>query len=131
MLYTKCILHPKERLDGLRISVMSRHTLSDGVSIDPRITFTSFDEWYIDLAPPAALVGAYYKKGLPWDAFAEAYLAYLRQPSLLFAVEDLARRAFREDITLLCIEENAAQCHRGLLAQECQWYVPQLDIMHR
>jgi hypothetical protein len=37
MLYTKSIYKPKYLDDGLRISVMSRHTLSDGKTDDPKL----------------------------------------------------------------------------------------------
>ncbi len=37
MLRTKCILLPKEREDGLRISVMSRHTEDDGKTFCPKL----------------------------------------------------------------------------------------------
>ena len=37
-LYTKSILKPRSSRDGRRISVMSRHTLEDGVTQDKRIT---------------------------------------------------------------------------------------------
>ena len=41
-LFTKCILKEKENNDGLRISVMSRHTQNDGVKLDKRITSSFF-----------------------------------------------------------------------------------------
>ncbi len=131
MLYTKCIFHPRDVHDGVRISVMSRHTHNDGVSPDPRISSGSFDEWYRELAPAPSLVGAYYKRGLPWEAFRQEYLAFLRSPSVSLVVEALARRALEEDISLLCIEESALQCHRGILAKECLLYVPALQVIHR
>jgi uncharacterized protein YeaO (DUF488 family) len=55
---------------------MSRHTLQDGVTPDPRIV--AFDAWWQDLAPPPKLVGAYYKRGLPWAEFEAAYKDHLR-----------------------------------------------------
>ena len=45
MLYTKSIIKQKSLEDGCRISVMSRHTLNDGITIDSRILPDSFDEW--------------------------------------------------------------------------------------
>ncbi len=43
MLYTKSILKEKVPSDGIRISVMSRHTLNDGITQDNRITQDCFN----------------------------------------------------------------------------------------
>jgi len=62
MLYTKCILSEREISDGIRISVMSRHTLNDGKTPDTRITKDKYDEWIKFLAPKSKLVRDYHKK---------------------------------------------------------------------
>lgn len=64
MIYTKSILKPKEESDGIRISVMSRHTLNDGITSHPDINESSYDEWLKILAPSDQLVGDYYKRSL-------------------------------------------------------------------
>ena len=130
-LYTKCIFCPKESTDGIRLSVMSRHTLNDGRTIDPRITLELYDEWQTILAPSPKLVGAYYRKEVPWEVFEKKYLEYLRTVRLQGEVEIIARRAFETDITLLCVEETPQYCHRRLLAQECQWHLPALEVLHK
>lgn len=61
MLKSKSILAPKEETDGTRISIMSRHTLNDGVTPDPRLTPDLYDEHRPVLAAPARAVGGYYK----------------------------------------------------------------------
>lgn len=61
MLFTKSIHKPVQPEDGYRISVMSRHTLSDGKTPDPLITGKSYIEWWKDLAPRDTLVGAWYR----------------------------------------------------------------------
>ena len=62
MLRTKCILHPAEPEDGTRISVMGRHTLSDGKTKDARIVpGISYDEHMPELAPPLKLVGLWHR----------------------------------------------------------------------
>lgn len=131
MLYTKCIFHGKEETDGTRISVMSRHTLNDGITPDPRITHTSFDEWRPELAPPAKLVGDYYLRNLSWTEFERRYLEHLSHPNVSSLVSTLAKRTLSNDITLLCVEETAQYCHRRLLAEECQKYESSLIIGHR
>ncbi len=107
MLYTKCILHEKEETDGTRISVMSRHTLNDGITPDQRIISTSFDEWMPELAPPAKLVGDHYLRNLPWMEFERRYLEYLSHPYINSQVSTLATRSLTRDITILCVEETA------------------------
>jgi len=44
-LHTKSIRSARKESDGLRISIMSRHTLKDGKTPDLEITNASFDEW--------------------------------------------------------------------------------------
>ena len=71
MIRTRCILAPKELTDGVRISVMSRHTLNDGVTPDLRITRKLYDIHLPLLAPNPRLIGDYYKRDLPWEDFEE------------------------------------------------------------
>ncbi len=131
MLYTKCIFLPRESTDGTRISVMSRHTLNDGITPDPRITPTAFDEWMPELAPPQRLVGDYYRRNLPWLQFEQRYEEYLRRDDVSVLVSTLAKRSLSDDITLLCVEEVADCCHRRLLTEVCQRYEQNLIIGHR
>lgn len=130
-LYTKCIFHPKSPKDGLRISVMSRHTLNDGVTPDLRITPDIFDLHMPLLAPQPNLLGDYYKRNLPWKEFEARYLFYLRNNRTFRDVRKLAIQALKRDITLLCVEETPEHCHRRLLAEECQRYRSALQIIHR
>jgi uncharacterized protein YeaO (DUF488 family) len=129
MLFTKSILKAQEVSDGVRISVMSRHTLIDGVTPDVRITPKCYDEWESELAPPERLVGDYYKRNLTWEKFKEEYLVFLQQN--MGKVKELARRAIFNDITILCIEDSPKYCHRRLLAEECQKYEQSLIVRHR
>jgi len=131
MLYTKSIIKPKSLEDGLRISVMSRHTLNNGITPDPRITPNSYDEWFKDLAPSDSLIRDYYKQKFSWDLYKEKYLNFLKQKKISIKIKGLAKRTLRQNITLLCIEEDAEHCHRKLLAEECQRYEPSLEVEHR
>ncbi len=130
-LHTKCILHHKEDKDGIRVSVMSRHTLSDGMTPDPRITRKSFDLWLQELAPSPTLIGDYYKRGLPWEEFEQRYKALLSESMKTIAVRALAEHAMIRDITLLCIEDTPEQCHRRLLAEQCKIYEPKLNVIYK
>ncbi len=116
MLRTGCILAPTCPDGGLRVSIMSRHTLSDGLTPDPRIVLVGL-EWRPELAPPLKLVGDYYRRGLPWEAFEERYRQYIKTEAL-DAVLRLIADTKQQDITVLCIEDGPHQCHRRLLAEE-------------
>ncbi|MEI7719487.1 MAG: DUF488 domain-containing protein [archaeon] len=128
MLRTKSILAPRESFDGVRISVMSRHTLNDGITPHPQITDSNYILWLQILAPPIKLVGDYYKRNLPWEQFAEKYLQYIRQGDAKREVQSLAERSLHHNITFLCIEDSPENCHRRLLAEECKRYEPSLAL---
>lgn len=127
-LYTKCILSAPSYVDRVRISVMSRHTLNDGITPDERITSEKFNLHVPELAPPLKLIGDYYKRNLPWEKFEERYLEYLRENKISALVKRLSQDALVEDFTLLCIEESPERCHRRLLAEECKRYNPSLIL---
>ncbi|MBU2576401.1 MAG: DUF488 family protein [Nanoarchaeota archaeon] len=126
MIRTKSILKEISGEDGLRVSVMSMHTLSDGVTPDLRITEKSYDLWNKQLAPPKKLIGAFYRGEISWSEYENKYLTYLK--SVFEEVRTLASEGLEKNITLLCIEENANFCHRRLLAEECKRYKPSLEL---
>jgi uncharacterized protein YeaO (DUF488 family) len=131
-LYSKCIFDPVETSDGLRISVMSRHTHNDGKTIDERIIpGVTYVQWRRELAPSDLLVGSHYRNRISWEAFADRYLLDLKDPVRKSAVELLAEQAMLEDITILCVEHNSEHCHRRLLAAACKEYLPELIVKHR
>ena len=105
---------------------MSRHTLSDGITLDDRINEASFDEHAPELAPPSKLVGDYYKRGLSWEEYEAQYRLHLQ--SIGEIVIRLAQRACDEDIVLECIEEKPDYCHRRILAEVCKELIPDLEI---
>jgi len=108
---------------------MSRHTLNDGATPDPGITKPSFDEWWPELAPQAWLVGAYYKRGLPWDKFAERFGEYLHRPEQERRLQKLAALAKNSNVTILCVEATPEHCHRRLVAEACRDIDPLLEIV--
>ena len=129
-LYTKCILKSPSPEDGLRISIMSRHTLSDGKTPDSRINLESYDKHWKFFAPEPKLIGSYYRNEIGWDNFEERYLKQVRSPQSAGMVKYLAKVALKHDITILCIEEGCEQCHRRILAEECQRIIPDLRVRH-
>lgn len=128
-LFTKAILSPKSETDGLRISVMSRHTFNDGITPNPEISDDTYDEWIPELAPSLKLIGSYYKRGLSWDKFSESYEATLHDDMRSTIIQRIASRALNENVTLMCIEESPDKCHRRLLAEECKRIEAELEVM--
>lgn len=121
MLKSACILTPRSSDDGIRISVMSRHTQNDGQTPDERITDDLFDQHGVALAPPAQLVGQWYRQAINWDQFTIKYQLYLAcHPEARIAVMQLIALALKKDVTVLCIEETPERCHRRLLIEYCQ-----------
>jgi len=129
MIKTKCIyaaIDPEH--DGTRISVMSRHTLDDGITPNPQITPDRYDMHIPELAPPLKLVGAYKRGEITWKTFEEGYLFYLRNGGARHLGE-VVRMAEDGIVTLLCVEETPEHCHRRLLAHECLAYDPDLPLI--
>ncbi len=127
-LLTKCILLPPSPGDGLRVSVMSRHTLNDGVTPDARIGRDAYDSHWKVLAPPPKLIGDYRRRGLSWDGFAARFAEHLQEQAAQAALFRLSRLAVDGDVTLLCIEDGPEKCHRRLLAEACSWLQPELAV---
>ncbi len=132
IIYTKSIIKPKDLSDGVRISIMSRHTLNDGKTPDIRIVDgVTFDEWIKDFSPPLKLVGSYYRKEISWKEFEIKYIEFLRTDNLKIKVKLFSERCEKEIITLMCIEDEAKFCHRRLFAEELKRYNPSLLIVHK
>lgn len=120
MLKTKCILTQPIDDDWERISVMSRHTLSDGKTLDTRITKDVFDEHLLWLAPNPKLVWAYYRWEIDREEYKKQYLLFLENKNQQELLKTLISKALIQNITLLCIEESPENCHRKLIALKCQ-----------
>jgi uncharacterized protein YeaO (DUF488 family) len=112
-----------------RISIISRHTLSDGVTPDPDISMDAYDDWWQVLSPPAKLIGAYYKRGLSWDDFAAEFQRYLCTPVAQTALQRLIYLAKIRDVTIMCVENNPQYCHRRLVAEACQQLDESLEVI--
>ena len=110
---------------------MSRHTLGDGITPDVRIHRDLYHLHLPVFAPSIQLLGDYYKRDLGWRLFAQRYRAEMRELEKIGSVANLARLALRRDVTIMCIEQTAEECHRRLLAEECQRYERGLRVEHR
>ncbi len=129
MLFTKCILKEPSPQDGMRVSIMSRHTLNDGVTPDLRIK--KFDIHMVEFAPSSKLIGSYYRKKINWKIFEESYLEELRSPQKTPRVYLFSIVASIRNITIMCIEDGSKFCHRRILAEECQRLEKTLRVEHR
>ena len=108
---------PREADDGFRLLVCRYRPR--GL---PKAEET-WDDWNADLGPSKELhAAAYGKKGLKfnWDDYRRRYLAEMKAPNRVAAIEELAQRvASGETITLLCSSacERESRCHRSLLKE--------------
>lgn len=130
MIYTASIYTAPSPMHGIRISVMSRHTLNDGRIPDPNISHESYDYWYRDLAPNPNDLVDFLKKRTTFDEYSERYIAKLRESVNTLAISQLAFFSLTHDITFLCVEQTPDKCHRRLLAEECQRYESRLKVTH-
>ncbi|HWQ60347.1 MAG TPA: DUF488 domain-containing protein [Candidatus Fimivivens sp.] len=130
MLRTKCIKAPMEPTDGLRISIMSRHTMNDGVTPDADIVpKVSYGQWWRSLAPDEKVLGPYLRKDILFETFERRYREKLKNdPEASAAVERLIRLARVITVTVLCVEESPENCHRRILLEVCKRLAPDLEI---
>ncbi len=129
MLKCKQIYLPVICEDGIRVSVMSRHTLNDGITPDPAITENLFHEHWPELAPPLRLIGAYYKHRMPWGEFVQSYRNHLASKSVVSVVDRLIALATNRAVTVLCKEKDPMRCHRSVLLEFCILRNPDLEIL--
>ena len=123
MIKTKCIKDPIEPSDGIRISVMSSHTI-DGIIPDTEITENMYDIHIPELAAPNKLLGDYYKRGISWSEYETRYLEHIRTPYIQSIIINILSKY--DIITFLCIESDDSMCHRRLLQEEC---IKMIDLL--
>ena len=100
------------------LTIMSRHTLNDGITPDPRITNYTFHWHAFHLGPPTKIIGAYYRQEITWEEFSKSYLDYVSSDSLCKStIELMIELSKYHDIEFVCIEETSEKCHRRLLAE--------------
>jgi len=128
MLYSGCILRNYDP-SWLRISIMSRHTLNDGVTPDIRLE-GMFAEHWPQLGPPSTLIGQYLRKEISWYNFDRGYSSYLATQAQA-EVDQLMDKIASEDVIVLCIEAEELdvaklKCHRRLLLEHIRRLTPDL-----
>ena len=93
--------------DGTRILIMRRWP--GGISRD------QIDEWRKDLGPSVELLRQWNDGKINFAEFRARYLAEMQGKTK--EVQELARRARTETITLLCHEKSEDHCHRKMLKE--------------
>lgn len=95
---------------------MSRHTKTDWITTDERITKDLFDEHKVKLAPPGKLVWKYYRDEITFDEYKDFYLEYLNTIKDEI-IDILILPSIESNITVMCIEDTAEFCHRKILLE--------------
>jgi uncharacterized protein YeaO (DUF488 family) len=104
---TKSIYEPKSKDDGCRVLVM--RFWPRGVSRD------KIGIWEKDLGTPSDLIRKWKKGTISWREFSKQYRRFAAQH--MDKIDELARAAEKETVTLLCSCSNDKHCHRTLLKQ--------------
>lgn len=105
--------------EGVRLGTV-RHP-PRGVKKEDHARLDFYDAWLPELAPSARLVksaraaGAMTDAG--WKRFAAAYRREMGEPAASRTLEVLARLSHEANFSVGCYCENAARCHRSVLAR--------------
>ncbi len=132
-LRTRCaFLQINRHDDGNNVILaVRRKTLDDGRVPDPRfVEGETYDRWWVELAPPAPLVGKYKRGEISQEEFAKKYSEYMDAPEAKAEIEKLIALAMEEGVTITCVEPKGQFCHRLLLAERCHQLQPLLRIEH-
>ena len=121
VLKTKSILAATSIDDGLRICVMREYNPGKHPEYMP------IDEHW-DALPPSKELLKDYHNNLPWEDYVKRFTSevLLNQAE---KVKELANKAMKDDITILCYEDKPDKCHRRLVALACQMYEPYLKLV--
>ena len=104
---TKNIYDPVESADGYRVFVM--RFWPRGVSKD------KIDYWEKELGTEPDLIKKWKSGSISWSEFSKQYHRFASQHKDKIA--ELAQRAERETLTLLCSCRDEEHCHRTILKQ--------------
>jgi uncharacterized protein YeaO (DUF488 family) len=108
----KSIYDPKSKDDGFRVLVMQYW---------PRgVKKEKIDAWYKDLGTSKELIKAWKAGKVTWPQFKTRYIADLEEKHKQALVQELAKRAKKEKITLLCGCLDPNTCHRSILKEHIE-----------
>lgn len=69
------------------------------------------------LAPERELLKRYKAGAMGWDEYRAAYIERMNGDEQQTVIRDLAERARRETVTIMCVCKEAVECHRGALIE--------------
>jgi uncharacterized protein YeaO (DUF488 family) len=105
--------------EGVRLGTV-RHP-PRGVKKEDHARLDFYDVWFPELAPSATLVKSARAAGAmtdaEWKRFAAAYRREMGEPAASRTLEVLARLSHEANFSVGCYCENAARCHRSVLAR--------------
>jgi len=105
--------------EGVRLGTV-RHP-PRGVKKEDHARLDFFDVWFPELAPSTNLVKSAHAAGAmtdaAWKRFAAAYRREMGEPPASRMLEVLARLSHEANFSVGCYCENAARCHRSVLAR--------------
>jgi uncharacterized protein YeaO (DUF488 family) len=103
--------------EGVRLGTVRR--LPRGVKKADYARRDFFDAWFPELAPSEKLVKSVQGRDVTdaqWRKFAAAYRREMGVAAASRTLEVLARLSHQADFSVGCYCENAARCHRSVLA---------------
>lgn len=129
-LIAKCILNKIEPDDGIRISIMSRHTHDDGKTPRPELDGMC-NEHHPELGPSPKLIGKWMREEISWQEYATEYRAQMKAATPMGIIRRIVVKARKENVTVLCIDESSKECHRRLLLEICKEISPSLVVIDK
>jgi len=113
---------PRDRDEGVRIGTVRRPPR--GVKKERYAAENWYDVWLPNLAPSAPLVSTALaaESDADWKKFVRRYEAEMARPENRRVLETLAALSHAANFSVGCYCEDAARCHRTLLAQILKKY---------
>jgi len=105
----KRVYEPASPDDGYRI--LATRYWARGI---PKSAISEFDT---KVAPSRGLLREFKHEGLTWEHYVPRYLEEMRTEAAKSDINRLAQLAESGRITLMCICEDEARCHRSLLRE--------------
>lgn len=108
----KSIYDPKSKNDGFRVLITQYW---------PRgVKKEKTDVWFRQLGTSKELIKAWKSGKVTWPEFKKRYITDLKDKDKQLIIRDLAKRAKKEKITLLCGCRDANSCHRSILKEQIE-----------
>lgn len=113
VLVQKSVYDPRSKDDdGLRVLVMQYW---------PRgVKKEKVDVWFRELGTGKELIKAWKAGRVTWPRFRARYLAELNDARKEELINELAKRAQKGNVTLLCGCRDPARCHRSILKEQIE-----------